>query len=121
MFGRSSSNNKTSEFPLSSDAPLERVRILHLIADLHAHGAERVLSNLVKGSAANGFCHEVVSMTDLGPIGEQLILAGFKVSALHMRRGVPSPMALFRLGKIISAYKPQVLHCWMYHANLLGL
>jgi glycosyltransferase involved in cell wall biosynthesis len=106
---------------MSKHTSIKRIRVLHLITDLDVHGAETVLSNLVKGSDANGFCHEVVSMTNVGPIGQHLILAGFKVSALRMRRGVPSPVALFRLGKIISRYKPQVLHCWMYHANLLGL
>ena len=106
---------------MSTDTHVKRIRILHLITGLDAHGAERVLSSLVKSSDASRFCHEVVSMTDVGPIGQQLILAGFKVSVLCMRRGVPSPAALLRLGKIMSRYKPQVLHCWMYHANLLGL
>jgi glycosyltransferase involved in cell wall biosynthesis len=106
---------------MSPDTSVKRIRILHLITGLDSHGAEGALSRLVKGSDASTFCHEVVSMTDVGPIGQQLILAGFKVSTLRMRRGVPSPMALFRLGKFISRYKPQVLHCWMYHANLCGL
>jgi len=95
--------------------------VIHLITDLEVGGAERVLAQLVTAKSSSGFRHSVISMTDLGPVGGDLIAAGVEVKVLKMHRGVPSPGALFRLTRILQQSKPSFLQCWMYHANLMGV
>src|SRR5262249_48695316 len=97
------------------------MRITHLITGLDCHGAERALAQFLRVSNTSKYSHVVISMTEVGPVGKQLITAGIKVYALGMRRGVPSVIPLIRLIRLLRSLKPQVLHCWMYHANLLGL
>jgi glycosyltransferase involved in cell wall biosynthesis len=50
----------------------------------------------------------------------ELARAGIPVAALGMRPGVPDPRALARLVAILNRWRPQLLHCHMFHANLLG-
>lgn len=95
--------------------------ILHLITGTSVGGAEKVLAALVRRSDASRFRHVVVSMTEIGPVGEDLVSAGVEVRSLGMRRGTPSPSALLGLVKFIRRIRPQLIQCWMYHANLLGL
>ena len=97
------------------------IRVVHLITVLDVGGAERQLSNLVKGSDSRGFRHVVVSMADIGPVGAELASDGFEVCCLGMARSFPSPIGLYRLVRLLRRTKPQILHCWMYHASLLGL
>ena len=97
------------------------IRVVHLSTGLEAGGAERQLSYLVKGSDCHTFHHIVVSVTNIGPVGAELASEGVEVSCLGMARDAPSPVGLFRLVRLLGRTQPQVLHCWMYHANLLGL
>ncbi len=97
------------------------IRVAHLSTGLNPGGAERQLLKLVQGSDHRYFHHVVVSMVDVGPVGAALAAAGNEVHALGMRRGVASPAGLFRLVKLLRRFRPHLLQCWMYHANLLGL
>ena len=60
-------------------------------------------------------------MTPVGQVGKELQAAGVKVHTLAITRGRISPAGLFRLLKLLRGLKPDLLQCWMYHANLLGL
>jgi glycosyltransferase involved in cell wall biosynthesis len=42
------------------------------------------------------------------------------VCSLNMKRRIPDVRAIFRLGALIRNFKPDVVHCHMYHANILG-
>jgi glycosyltransferase involved in cell wall biosynthesis len=46
---------------------------------------------------------------------------GVRVSALEMRRGRPSALALWRLVRLIQRETPDVIQTWLYHADLAGL
>jgi glycosyltransferase involved in cell wall biosynthesis len=43
------------------------------------------------------------------------------VTTLGMRRGMPSLAGVSNLCRLLRSEKPQILHTWMYHANLMGL
>ena len=101
--------------------PASRVTILHLITGTNVGGAEKALAALVRRSDALRYRHVVISMIGIGPVGEDLTSAGVEVHSLRMRRGTPSLTGLLRLVKLIRRTRPQILQCWMYHANLLGL
>lgn len=97
------------------------MKIIHLITDTQIGGAESVLARLVRASDPSRFHHVVISMKSVGPVGKQLQAAGIEVYDLGMRGGRPSLAGLFRLLKLLRLSKPDLLQCWMYHANLLGL
>jgi len=42
------------------------------------------------------------------------------VRTLAMKKSVPNPLLVMRLAKWIRESKPDVIHAWMYHANLIG-
>jgi glycosyltransferase involved in cell wall biosynthesis len=38
-----------------------------------------------------------------------------------MRKAIPNPLLVWRLARWIRESKPDVIHTWMYHANLIGV
>jgi len=95
-------------------------RILHLISTLDTGGAEQNLAHLVMRLDRSLFENLVVSMTADGPIGKKIRAQGVPVDVLGLRKGLPDPRGIKRLGKIMRAFKPDIIQTWMYHANLLG-
>ena len=96
-------------------------KVAHLSTGLNPGGAERQLRNLLTSSNPQRFRHVVISMLDRGLVGDELAACGFEVHALGMKSGIPSPWALPKLVKLLGQIQPDILQCWMYHANLLGL
>lgn len=96
------------------------MRVLHLITGLESGGAEAMLHKLVRASDSERLFNLVVSMIPPGYMGERISELGVDVKSLDMRRGIPSPMALFRLLSILREFQPDVLQTWLYHADLLG-
>ncbi len=97
-----------------------RPTILHVITGLGGGGAERTLAQVVTGSDPRRFRQVVVSLTDGGRWQDVIRDAGVATMSLGMRRGVPSPLALVRLARLIRAQRPTVVMTWLYHADLLG-
>lgn len=97
------------------------MNILHVIVGLHVGGAEMMLKRLIE-SRPHGAPqrHAVVSLTDLGPVGQMLRDAGVEVQTLGMRSLADSPRVLWRLTKMIRQRRPDIVQTWMYHADLLG-
>src|SRR5215831_41945 len=96
------------------------IRIVYLITGLNVGGAERTLAQVVRTSDAKRYLHSVISMIPVGPVANDLARAGIEVLSLSMRRGKPSLGGAARLVSILRHLRPDLLHCWMYHANLLG-
>ncbi|HTV53517.1 MAG TPA: glycosyltransferase [Terriglobia bacterium] len=97
------------------------IRIVHLITGLNVGGAERSLAGLLHASDQRRFSHLVISMIRPGPVADDLAHAGIEVRSLEMNRGRPSLCGAARLVRMLRRLRPQLLHCWMYHANLLGV
>jgi glycosyltransferase involved in cell wall biosynthesis len=97
------------------------MRIVHLITGLNVGGAERSLAGLLHASDHRRFSHLVISMIRPGPVADDLARAGIEVRSLEMNRGRPSLRGAARLVTMLRRLRPQLLHCWMYHANLLGV
>ena len=96
------------------------IKILHIITDLAAGGAETMLYRLLSKMDTARFENEVISLTSLGEIAEKIEANGVPVRALGMRKGVPNPIPVARLFHWIRRSQPQVVQSWMYHANLIG-
>lgn len=63
---------------------------------------------------------EVISLTDLGLVGKKIQDLGLPVEALGLRRGVPDPLIMLHLSRLIRQRSPNLIQTWMYHADLLG-
>jgi glycosyltransferase involved in cell wall biosynthesis len=96
------------------------IKVTHIIAGLQADGAETVLHAITSRMDRNRFHNEVISLTDRGVMAERLEAAGISVRTLGMRPGVPNPIRIAQLARLIKASKPSVVQTWMYHADLLG-
>jgi glycosyltransferase involved in cell wall biosynthesis len=70
--------------------------------------------------AARGFEQIVVSITEEGPMAQQLKTQGFPVIALGVRGIATAPLALKRLTRIIKSFDPHGIQGWMYHGDLLA-
>ncbi len=62
----------------------------------------------------------MISIEEGGSIADELKTAGIEVYSLGLRRGAPSPLGLVRLVRLLRRFKPDVLHCWLYHGCLAG-
>jgi glycosyltransferase involved in cell wall biosynthesis len=97
------------------------MKVTHVITALHAGGgAETMLYRLLLYSDRANFEHEVICMTDIGALGEEIRALGVPVRALGMRRGVPNPLHVLRLARWLNLNPPDVVQTWMYQPDLVG-
>ena len=96
------------------------IRVCHVIVGLNVGGAESMLKRLIESKPASIPEAVVVSLTSLGVIGESLRARGVCVHTLGMSSLWHSPIALWRLIRLIRQYRPVIVQTWMYHADLLG-
>lgn len=95
-------------------------RVMHVIAGLEVGGAETMLHKLLVASRGGPWEHEVVSMTNAGPMGLRMRAMGVPVFTLNMRNGFFNPIGLVRLVRLIRRRRPSLIQTWMYHADFLG-
>lgn len=68
-----------------------------------------------------GFVPHVISLSTLGDMGPRIQALGVHVEVLGMQPGrIPRPVELLRLIRRLKALSPDVVHTWMYHADLVG-
>ncbi len=96
------------------------VKIVHIITGLSTGGAETMLYNLLSQCNRQLYEPMVISLTDIGPLGKKISTLNIPISALGMRRGVPSPVAFIRLVAMLRCERPDIIQTWMYHADLMG-
>ncbi|MCF8111441.1 MAG: glycosyltransferase [Desulfobacteraceae bacterium] len=101
----------------SSTEPIE---IMHIITGLSTGGAETMLYKLFSGIDKSRFQCRVVSLTDKGPLTNQIKDLGIPVTALNMPRGIPAPKGLWKLIRLIRRGRPAIVQTWMYHSDLIG-
>lgn len=95
-------------------------RILFLTTGLYAGGAEVMLLRLLSRLDRQRFVPSVISLIQLGPVGEKIAQLGIPVRSLGMQPGKPSVASIWRLVRWLRRERPHIMQTWMYHANLLG-
>lgn len=95
------------------------MKIAHVITGLNVGGAEHFLARLIQGLPDRFDC-AVFSLSDEGAVGAQLRKAGVPVLALNMRKRPLAPGPILRLSRELKAFDPDIVHTWMYHADLVG-
>lgn len=97
------------------------MKVTHIIIGLNIGGAELMLKRLIESHREQpGIEHSVISLTDRGVLGEKLSKQGVAVHCLGMSSIIKGPRTFFKLRKLLQALRPDVVHTWMYHADLLG-
>ena len=66
------------------------------------------------------FEHEVISMIEIGALGEDIRALGVPVRTLGMSRSMPNPLDVLRLARWLYLDPPDVVQTWMYQADLVG-
>jgi glycosyltransferase involved in cell wall biosynthesis/D-alanine-D-alanine ligase-like ATP-grasp enzyme len=100
--------------------PAQRIRIAHVINSFEHGGAETMLCNLLLRADRDRFEPHVVALIDDLTVAGPVIDAGIPLATMDMRPGVPSPAGVARLARHLRRLRPDVVHCWMDHSNLLG-
>jgi len=96
------------------------VRVLFLSTSMGMGGADQQLLSAAREMLARGHEVFVVSLTPLGPMGLEARSLGIPTESLDMARGIPDPRGLLRLARLVRAWRPDVLHSHMVHANLMA-
>ena len=95
-------------------------RIVILITTLTFGGAETQVVRLATELKVRGWKVCVVCMVKPTAYMSQLDEQHIPVHSLDMKRGVADVRAIFRLASLIRDFRPDIVHCHMFHANLLG-
>lgn len=98
----------------------DMIKVMHIITTLGPAGAENMLCRIAAGMDGTRFENEVVSLTEVLDLAERMQSIGVRVRTLGMKKAVPNPLLVMRLAQWIRESKPDVIHTWMYHANLIG-
>lgn len=97
------------------------VKVVHVIIGLNVGGAELMLKRLIEShNKESGIVHIVISLTDQGVLGKQLERQGISIHCLGMNSLIKGPAVFFKLRKLLKSLHPDIVHTWMYHADLLG-
>jgi len=96
------------------------IKVMHVITTLGPAGAETMLCRIAAGMDSGRFENEIVSLRDILDQAERMRAIGVRVRTLAMKKSVPNPFLVMRLARWIRESKPDVIHTWMYHANMVG-
>jgi glycosyltransferase involved in cell wall biosynthesis len=96
------------------------VKVLFLSTSMGMGGADQQLLSGARELRARGHDVLIVSLTPLGPMGLEARGLGIRTESLEMARGAPDPRGLLRLVRLVRAWRPDVVHSHMVHANLMA-
>ena len=96
------------------------MRVVFIITGLSTGGAEMMLFKVLERLDRRRFAPHVISLTTLGELASRIAALGIPVEAMGMKPGLPNPLGFFRLVRRLKRLKPDVVHTWMYHADLMG-
>lgn len=94
------------------------IRILHVIPTLGRGGAERQLVDLVSNTDSSRYEHVVCHLQLPDAFAADLRLAGQRVIGLQLTGKRPWMAAVRKLIPLIRAERPDVIHTWLYDANV---
>lgn len=97
------------------------LRVAHLITDLDVGGAEIMLARLVEALDRRRVQSVVVSLAGRGSVARRIAASGIQVIELEMKADASSVLAFWRAVRVFRNIRPDIVHTWLYHADLIGL
>jgi glycosyltransferase involved in cell wall biosynthesis len=96
------------------------VRVAYVITALDTGGVEVMLERLL-ATLGPRVQPLVISLTDVGVVGQRMQATGLDVRGLGMKRGkLPSLRLWWQLVRLLRQFKPDIVHTRMVHADLVG-
>lgn len=95
------------------------MKVVHVIVGLNVGGAELMLLRLI-GNMNSNYKNVVISLTDLGKLGEQYKEEGIEVLTLGAQSFFDFPSIFLDLRRLLKQLRPDVVQTWMYHSDFLG-
>lgn len=102
-----------------AERPDGPVRVCLLITDLNVGGAEKALVNLALGLNPARWQVSVINLGGEEPLAQVLRQKGLEVRCLGVAKRKPI-QAIGKLVKALKELKPELLQCFMFHANVAG-
>lgn len=96
-----------------------RKKVLHLITSLELGGAQSGLLLGLPRFENDEYAHILCSITDRMNMAEDFEKVGVKTMSLQLQNKTDF-MVVWRLRKLLKEVKPDVLHTYLLHGNLLG-
>lgn len=93
--------------------------IAEIITGLNVGGAEVMLYNYLKHINREKYEPKVISLID-GIMSERIQSLGIETISLNMRQGTVNIKNVKKLHDELKRIKPNLIHSWMYHANILS-
>ena len=100
---------------------MSKINVLHLTYDMRIGGTETVIKNLVEGTDKSAFDVEILCIEpNIGPFGEQLLEAGYKIHKLFWQGGFNTKL-IKAIRQFIRENQVDVLHCHQYTPWVYGV
>lgn len=96
------------------------IKVTHIIVDLNTGGAEMMLYRLITAINKDKFESNVISLTSEGDLAHIFRSADVPIRTLNMGRNPRDLFGFIRMIRWLKQIKPDIVHTWMYHADLLG-
>jgi glycosyltransferase involved in cell wall biosynthesis len=95
------------------------MKVTMIIPTLVQGGAEKQMSLLATGLPKSEFAVSVIALTAAGPWQSYLQDHGIEVTVIG-KRFKADPLALGRLIRVLRAQRPDIVHTWIFAANVYG-
>jgi glycosyltransferase involved in cell wall biosynthesis len=95
---------------------LDKITIVFIITGLNTGGAETTLLKLIARLDRKRFNPRIISLTKRGDLSPKFIALDISVTEINLK----NPFNFFVLIALLRKIKPNIVHTWMYHADLLG-
>ncbi len=93
--------------------------VVFVVTTLNIGGAETQVVCLAKRLHNQGYAVGIITLIKSLDFDAELLDANILVVSLNMERGVPNPLALLTLYKLLCKWKPNIIHSHMFHANMI--
>lgn len=96
------------------------MRLMFVITGLGAGGAEAMLIKLLSQKSFSDDEIMVVSLLGSGPRSAEVIALGHQLEHLGISHSFSTWGRVFDIYRLIRTFKPDLIHSWMYHADLVA-
>ena len=103
----------------SNDTSNRNIKVLHLITSLEVGGAQHGLLLGLPRFNTDRYEHIICSLMNRIPMADQFRESGIEVHSLGLNRRTDLSV-LVRLRKLMKKVRPDILHTYLLHANVLG-